>query len=149
MKGIIQVSLISVVMLSLVVQPVMGTGIEIHENIYGFLAGHYIVIGKVLDSEKTYYGKVIFSYEKGRLIVARDIQGEILKGEGTIEHALGPDEVDVLRVRFAREGQEYEITYLWQGDLDNYARLSGVLYQPGKLTDSPGLEALFIDRSNN
>ena len=43
--------------------------------------------------------------------------------------------------------QEYEITYLWRSDLDNYARLSGYLYQPGEKTDSPGMEALFRDHT--
>jgi hypothetical protein len=146
MKGIIQIISISVVMLALVGQPAMGDNIENHEFLYGYLAGHYIVIGKELNSDKTYYGKVVFSYEKGRLRVTRDIQGKILKGEGRIEHTLGSDETNVLRVRFARAGQEYEITYLWRSDLDNYARLSGYLYQSGKQTNSPGLEALFRDQ---
>jgi hypothetical protein len=53
----------------------------------------------------------------------------------------------VLRVRFVRAGQEYEIPYLWRSDLDNYARLSGYLDQPGKQTDSPGMEALFVDHT--
>jgi hypothetical protein len=138
---------ISAVMLALVGQSAIGDNIENHEFLYGYLAGHYIVIGKELDSEKTYYGKVVFSYEKGRLIVTRNIQGEIVKGEGKIEHALGSDEANVLRVRFVRAGHENEITYLWRSDLDNYARLSGYLYQLGKQTDSPGMEALFIDHA--
>ena len=147
MKRIIQVMSMSVVILALVGQPAIGDNIENHGFWYGYLAGRYIVIGKALDSEKTYCGKVVFSYEKGRLIVTRNIQGEIVKGEGKIEHALGSDETNVLRVRFIRAGQENEITYLWQSDLDNYARLSGKLYQPGKQTNSPGMEALFIDSS--
>jgi hypothetical protein len=147
MKEIIRIISISAVMLALAGNPAMGDNIENHEFIYGYLAGHYIVFGKELNSDKTYHGKVIFSYEKGRLIVTRDIEGKILKGEGRIEHALGADEADVLRVRFVRAGQEYEITYLWRSDLDNYARLSGYLYQPGKQTDSPGMEALFVDHT--
>ena len=82
MKGAIQVASILVIMLPLFGQPAMGGNTENHEFIYRYLAGHYIVIGKELNSEKTYYGKVYFSYEKDRLIVTRDIQGKILKGEG-------------------------------------------------------------------
>lgn len=135
----------SIAILALVGQSAMGDDIENIEFLYEHLAGQYIVIGKGLNSDKTYCGKVVFSYEKGHIIVKRYIEGEILKGEGRIEHALGPDKTKVLRVRFVQKGQEYEITYLWRSDLDNYARLSGYLYQPGKKTDSPGMEVLFID----
>ena len=147
MIRIIQITAMSVVMLALAGRPVMGDDPESHEFLYGYLAGDYLVIGKELNSVKTYYGTVVFSNEKDRLIVIRDIQGETVKGEGKIEQALGPDEAKVLRVRFVRAGQEYEVTYIWRSDPDNYARLSGYLYQPGKETDSPGLEALFIDHT--
>jgi hypothetical protein len=59
----------------------MGDNIENHAFIYGYLAGHCIVFGKELNSDKTYHGKVIFAYEKDRLIVTREIEGKILKGE--------------------------------------------------------------------
>ncbi|MFH2011989.1 MAG: hypothetical protein ABIJ37_04675 [Pseudomonadota bacterium] len=147
MKNIIKVMLLSGVLLALVSQLAIADNIENHEFLYGYLAGHYIVIGKELDSEKTYYGKVVFSYEDERLIVMRDIQGQIVKGEGKIEHILGLDEANVLRVRFVQAGKKYEITYLWRSDLDNYARLSGYLYEPGKKTDKPGMEVLFIDHT--
>ncbi|HPI92372.1 MAG TPA: hypothetical protein PLT09_13545 [Deltaproteobacteria bacterium] len=141
------IPLISIAVLALMGQPAMGDDIADDESLYGFLAGRYITIGKELNSDRTYCGKVVFSHEKGHLMVTRDIGGKISKGEGRIEHALGPDKADVLRVRFVQAGQEYEITYLWQSDLDNYARLSGYLYQPGRKTDSPGMEALFIDHT--
>ena len=104
---------------------------------FGFLTSH---LARVFYIGKKYYGS---QWQPN----VRTIQGEIVKGEGKIEHALGSDETNVLRVRFVRAGQENEITYLWQSDLDNYARLSGKLYQPGKQTNSPGMEALFIDSS--
>ncbi len=37
--------------------------------------------------------------------------------------------------------------YLWRNDLDNYARISGYVYQLGKKILKPGLEALFIDHN--
>lgn len=147
MRRIIQVMSVSAAILALAVRPVMGDDLKSHEFWYEYLAGDYLAIGKELNSDKTYYGKVLFSHEKDRLTVIRDIEGETVKGEGRIEHALGPDEANVLRVRFVRAGQEYEITYIWRSDLDNYPRLSGHLYQPGKQTDSPGLEALFIEHT--
>ena len=147
MNCIIKVMLLSGLLSVLAAHTATAESIGDDESLYGFLAGHYIVIGKELDSEKTYYGKVVLSYEKGCLTVARDIQGEMVKGEGKIEQALGPDDADVLRVRFVRAGIKYEITYIWRGDLDNYARLSGYVYQPGKPSDTPGMEALFIDHT--
>lgn len=119
-----------------------------HEFLYGYLSGTYWVVGKKLDRTETYQGKVIFDGKSDHLNVTRAIQGEVVKGIGKIEHALGSDAVNVLRVRFKDKGQEFEITYLWRSDLDNYARLSGYVYQPGKQTDTPGLEALFIDHKS-
>lgn len=147
MQRIIQVMSVSLMLLVLGGRPILADDLKNHEFLYGYLAGNYHVVGKELNSDKTYSGKVVFSYEKDRLVVTRDIQQETVTGEGRIEHALGPDEANVLRVRFVRAGQEYEITYIWRCDLDNHARLSGYVYQPGKQTDSPGLEALFIDHA--
>jgi hypothetical protein len=64
MKEIIKIISISVVMLALAGKHVMGDNIENHEFLYGYLAGHYIVFGKELDSDKTYYGKVVFPTKK-------------------------------------------------------------------------------------
>jgi hypothetical protein len=120
---------------------------ENHEFLYGYLSGTYLVVGKELDSDRTYSGKAIFENREDHLVVTRAIDGERITGTGTIEHALGSDEAHVLRVRFIRGGEQYEITYLWRSDLDNYARLSGYVYQPGKHTATPGLEALFIENA--
>jgi hypothetical protein len=131
----------------LVSQPATGDNLCNNEILYEFLAGHYILIGKEMESDITYSGTVDFTYENGRLFVTREVAGKIAKGVGKMEPALGPDKVNVLRIRFSQAGQDYEITYLWQSDLDNYARLSGYLYQPGKSTNSPGMEVLFADHS--
>ncbi len=139
--------IIPFIMLLFTVQGALADDAGKHEALYGFLAGSYLAVGKSLDSEKTYHGKVVFRYEKDHLVVTRNIQGETVRGTGRIEHALGADEADVLRVRFTRSGRDYEITYLWRSDLDNYARLSGYVYRPGVHTESPGLEALFIDHT--
>ena len=118
-----------------------------HEFLYDYLSGTYIVIGKELESGRTYSGKIIFESKKDHIIVTRIINGESIQGIGKIEHTRF-DKVDVLRVRFKKEGKGFEITYLWMNDLDNYARLSGYVYQPEKRTFKPDLEALFVDPSN-
>jgi hypothetical protein len=47
----------------------------------------------------------------------------------------------VLRIHFHFDGKEYDATYRWQSDPDNYPRFTGYVYRAG--TKSPGLEALF------
>ena len=128
-------------------QTALADDVKNHEFLYGFLSGSYLVVGQEIDSAKTYRGRVILQKQGDHLEVTRIIHGERITGIGTIEHAVGPDKVNVLRVRFTRNEKKFEITYLWHSDLDNYARLSGYVYQPGKRTATPGLEALFIDHT--
>jgi len=128
-------------------QTALADDVKNHEFLYGYLSGTYLLVGQEPDSGKTYSGRVIFKKQGDHLKVTRIIQGEKITGVGTIEHALGPDKANVLRVRFTRNKKKFEITYLWRSDLDNYARLSGYVYQPGRHTAAPGLEALFIDHS--
>ena len=128
----------------MVAQLAMADDAKDREFLYDLMSGKYLVIGKKLDSQETYYGKVELVSQQNHLVVTREIQGEIVKGIGKIETALA-GEAKVLRVRFISKGQRYEITYLWRFDLDNYARFSGYVYKPQIATDSPGLEALFFD----
>jgi len=128
-------------------QTALADDVKNHEFLYGFLSGSYLVVGQEIDSTKTYRGRVILKKQGDHLEVTRIIHGQRITGIGTIEHAVGPDKVNVLRVRFTLNQKKFEITYLWHSDLDNYARLSGYVYQPGKRTATPGLEALFIDHT--
>jgi len=114
-------------------------------SLYDFLAGSYTVIGKALNSQTTYRGKIKLIDKGDHLIVTRRIRGKSISGIGKIENARGADGLKVLRVRYRENGKDNEITYLWQSDPDNYARLSGYLYERGKQTNAPGLEALFIE----
>ncbi len=118
---------------------------ENHEFFYGYLSGTYHVIGKAIDSQLTYHGKIQLISNKTHLVVVRHINGKKVFGIGHIEHALGNDSINVLRVRFKEESKKYEATDLWQSDFDNYARLSGYVYPIGNKRDSSGMEALFID----
>jgi len=128
-------------------QTALADDVKNHDFLYGFLSGTYLLVGQESDSGKTYSGRVIFKKQGDHLEVTRIIHGQRITGVGTIEHALGPDKANVLRVRFNQNKKKFEITYLWRSDLDNYARLSGYVYQPEKRTAAPGLEALFIDHS--
>ncbi len=115
-----------------------------NEFFYGFLQGTYKVIGKVPDSNQTYTGKVFLRIEDGHLQVIRKIDNKEIKGIGKIETATA-DEIKVLRVRFREKDKGYEVTYIINSDLDNYARLTGYVYLQKGGTIMPGLEALFID----
>ncbi len=116
-----------------------------NEFLYSFLQGSYDLIGKLPDSDKMYYGRVIMTNIKDRMLVVRKIAGKKIKCIGRIETATA-DNIKVLRMRFNDDGKNYETTYLISSDLNNYARLSGYLYLKEGGTRHPGLEALFIDR---
>ena len=107
----------------------------------GYMAGEYDLIGRKADSTATYTGHVTIRDEGGVLQVKRSIEGKIDKCSARFETVAGTDRIPVLRMHFRFEGKEYEATYRWQSDPDNYPRFTGYIYLAG--TKSPGLEALF------
>jgi hypothetical protein len=118
-----------------------------NEDFFGdFFVGKYLLIGKGLNTEQTYTGKVEIYRENDSLKVKRIIGGQSVIGSALFEPALGGD-TKVLRFRYEEAGIEYAQSCLWQSDLDNYARISCYLYRPGVRTSNPGLEVLFHDRT--
>ncbi len=134
------ITLIGLVFLTGVNAPVLA-----QPDLYGFLSGSYVVIGKRPDSTETYSGQINLEEADGQLQVVRIVNDQITRGIGKIQEAVH-GEVDVLRIRFDQDGKSYEGTYLVDGDLDNYARLTGYVYLADGSTRSVGLEALFADR---
>jgi hypothetical protein len=106
-----------------------------------YMAGEYDLIGRKADSSATYNGRVTFRDEGGVLQVIRTIEGKTGKCAARFDTVAGTDRIPVLRMRFRFDGNEYDATYSWQSDPDNYPRFTGYLYLSG--TKSPGLEALF------
>jgi len=106
-----------------------------------YMAGEYDLIGRKADSSATYNGHVTLRDEGGVLQVTRTVEGKTDKCTARFDTVAGSDRIPVLRMRFRFEGKEYDATYNWQSDPDNYPRLTGYLYLSG--TKSPGLEALF------
>ncbi|MBL1377394.1 hypothetical protein [Zobellella iuensis] len=104
------------------------------------IPGKYILVGKALDSETTYVGKVIIEDDENGFKVTRMVADKLVIGNGTIESAT---DAKVLRIRFVEDGLSYEQTCMVGSDLDNYARISCYLYQPDIQTMDPGLEVLF------
>jgi len=106
-----------------------------------YMAGEYDLIGRKADSSATYNGHVSLRDEGGVLRVTRTVEGKTNKCVARFDSVAGTDRIPVLRMHFYFDGKEYDATYRWQSDPDNYPRFTGYLYLSG--TKSPGLEALF------
>ena len=111
------------------------------ESLRSYMTGEYDLIGREADSIKTYSGHVTLRDESGVLRVTRTVDGKTEKCSARFDTVAGTDRIPVLRMRFHFDGKEYDATYRWQSDPDNYPRFTGYLYLSG--TKSPGLEALF------
>ena len=111
------------------------------EFLRNYMAGEYDLIGRKADSSATYNGHVTLRDEEGVLQVTRTVEGKTDKCAARFDSIGGTDRIPVLRMRFRFDGKEYDATYSWQSDPDNYPRFTGYLYLSG--TKSPGLEALF------
>ena len=111
------------------------------EFLYNYMAGEYDLIGRKADSSATYTRHVTLRDEGGVLQVTRTVEGKTDKCAGRFDTVAGTDRIPVLRMHFHFDGNEYDATYRWQSDPDNYPRFTGYFYLSG--TKSPGLEALF------
>jgi hypothetical protein len=111
------------------------------ESLRGYMAGEYDLIGRKPDSTATYSGHVTLRDENGVLQVIRTIGSKTDKCVAQFDTVAGGDRIPVLRIHFQLDGKEYEATYRWQSDPDNYPRFTGYVYMAN--TKSPGLEAFF------
>jgi len=111
------------------------------EFLRNYMAGEYDLIGRKADSTSTYNGHVTLRDEGGVLQVTRTVEGKTEKCAARFDTVAGTDRIPVLRMHFHFDGKEYDATYRWQSDPDNYPRFTGYLYLSS--TKSPGLEALF------
>jgi hypothetical protein len=105
------------------------------------MVGEYDLIGRKPDSTATYSRHVTLRDENGVLQITRTIDGNTDKCVARFDTVAGGDRIPVLRMHFHLDGKEYDATYRWQSDPDNYPRFTGYVYLAG--TKSPGLEALF------
>ena len=111
------------------------------EFLRGYMAGEYDLIGRKADSAATYTGHVTLRDKGGVLQVTRTVEGRTDKCAARFDTVAGADRIPVLRIHFHFDGKEYDGTYRWQSDPDNYPRFTGYVYLAN--TKSPGLEALF------
>ncbi len=108
-----------------------------------FFVGTYRLIGKALDREEAFLGRLVLRVIDDSLVVERTVGNSTIIGSWALEYALGK-EMRVLRMRFGTGETRLEGTYQWSVDFDNYPRLSGHLYRPDVPTDDPGMEVFFI-----
>lgn len=117
-----------------------------------YLAGSYRLVGKEPGTNHTFLGEVIMTKRGDRLQILRTIGGVTVRGNGRIEPLAKSGDLKVvtcLRVRLKTAKGNFEGTYLYRSDGDNYARISGYFYQidprSGRplATAGPGLEAMF------
>ena len=111
------------------------------EFLRNYMAGEYDLIGRKADSSATYNGRVTLRHKGEALQVTRTVEGKTDKCAARFDTVAGSDRIPVLRMHFRFDGKEYDATYRWQSDPDNYPRFTGYLYLSD--TKSPGLEALF------
>jgi hypothetical protein len=111
------------------------------ESLRSYMTGEYDLIGRKADSTATYSGHVTFRDENGVLQVTRTVEGKTDKCAARFDTVAGTDRIPVLRMHFHFDGKEYDATYRWQSDADNYPRFTGCVYLSD--TKSPGIEALF------
>ena len=107
-----------------------------------FLVGEYSVIGKMVESNTTYYGKMKVDFKNKKFEIIRKIGNTSITANGRINKT-GPDQIEVFVITFTENKTLYEITYLIDTDFDNYGRLTGYRYYKNKETENPGMEALF------
>jgi hypothetical protein len=118
------------------------------DDLLNYFTGSYRLIGKELDSDKTFLGRVIIDPKGHELKVLRTVNGMTSEGVGRIEFTPVASS-RVLRIRFSSGNSKFEGTYLYHSDLDNYTRITGYLYKVDPRTGvpidtkNPGLEALF------
>jgi hypothetical protein len=105
------------------------------------MVGEYDLIGRKPDSTATYTGHLTLRNENGVLQITRTIDGKTDKCVARFDTVASTDRIPVLRMNFHLDGAEYDATYCWQSDPDNYPRFTGYVYLAD--TKSPGLEALF------
>jgi hypothetical protein len=111
------------------------------ESLRGYMAGEYDLIGRKPDSTATYTGHVTIRDENRVLQVTRTIGSGTNRCAARFDMVAGADRIPVLRMHFQFDGKEYDATYRWRSDPDNYLRFTGYVYRVD--TKSPGLEALF------
>jgi len=118
-----------------------NAGATDEEFLRGYMAGEYDLIGRKADSTVTYTGRMTLRDENGALQVTRIIEGKTDKCTARFDTVAGTDRIPVLRIHFHLDGRQYDATYRWQSDPDNYPRLPATFTWP--IPSHPDLKRFF------
>jgi hypothetical protein len=122
------------------------------ESLRSYMTGEYDLIGRKADSTATYSGHVTLRDENGVLQVTRTIEGKTDKSAARFGTVAGTDRIPVLKMHFRFDGKEYDATYRWQSDPDNYPRFTGYVYLTGTIAwtrsafSNPPMTTIFSER---
>lgn len=117
---------------------------ERDEDLAGFLAGSYSLIGREPHFGAPYAGAATLRAEGCRLTLVRCVGDKRSEGTARIVSATA-DDIPLLEIRY-RDGPKTILgMFLIDGDLDNYALLSGK-WKAGESWGAPGREHWYTDR---
>ena len=109
-----------------------------------FVQANYVAVGRYPNSDSTYSAKITISEKDNKLVVTRTVNGKKVSGKADVVKSLGGD-TEVLKISWVENKKSFLGTFLIDGDLDNYARLTGYIYNADNSTKKVGLEAWFCD----
>lgn len=136
--------IVSTVILAIVIFSSVWADYE-EDPMLGFILGSYRIVGQEPEDGDLYKGTMSISMdEDGNLEVIREINGETVECSAEMDSVF-EGEVSIFVVTFTVDGDDYKAVYLIHSDLDNYARLTGFIFEEERETEVPGIEALFPD----
>lgn len=121
--------------------------LDIREKSLAWLPGRFIVVGQEPDSGRTYHGSVSVTRQGERLLIQKNIQGELISGTGTI---VFEPETPVLEVAYRVGSHTITAGYEFRSGDQDQPRASGwVSPVDGDLAhrNRLGLEAWYYDRA--
>jgi hypothetical protein len=105
-----------------------------------WLPGEYLLIGKAVDSDRTYHGLVEISATDGKLEVSRHIEGSTIR---VIAEIVQQHESLMIQIGYSADGKDLVEHCQISSVGDNYPRLTCYVRKATAETTRPGLEALF------
>ncbi len=110
-----------------------------------FFVGGYEILGKDLQSGRTYSGTITMVKKNGKLEVQKRVNGKVSVGYAMIVRVI--DDIPALRIDFTKNDRKLSATYQLDVDWNNYARLTGYLVTGNSPRETVAIEALFYSES--
>ena len=85
----------SILLMSILVSITIFSQEEADSFLQEFLVGNYSVIGKMVESDDTYYGTMKVDFNNKKFEIMRSIDGKSIKANGEIKKT-GPEQIEIL-----------------------------------------------------